>query len=152
MKTINLGESFGRTDAAPVARGDEAARVLQRIRAISWWMDRSVRIPGVGYRVGLDGLIGLIPGVGDLATTAVSVYVIHLARRHGISNRELLQMLGNVALDLGIGAVPLVGDLFDFMWKSNTKNLQILERHLQERQRRQGAFVSDKPLQSALRD
>jgi len=120
---------------AGASRGQETAKLLNRIRKITWWMDRSIQVPGTSWRIGLDGLLGLVPGVGDFSTALVSAYLIHLARKNGISNRDLLRMIGNLAVDLGVGAIPVVGDLIDFMWKSNTKNLRILEDHLLEKQR-----------------
>ncbi|QEG24945.1 DUF4112 domain-containing protein [Mariniblastus fucicola] len=102
---------------------------IPRIRTIAHWMDGAFRIPGTQRRIGLDSLVGLVPGIGDLATTAVSAFIIREAWLLGIPKRKLLKMSGNVAIDAIVGAVPLVGDLFDFAFKSNSKNVAIVEDH-----------------------
>jgi hypothetical protein len=93
------------------------------IEWLAWLMDNS--IPIGPWRVGLDGFIGLIPGVGDMATAAVSALIIARAMQSGISKSAITRMVMNVGLDTLAGAVPLFGDLFDFAFKSNTYNLQI---------------------------
>lgn len=103
---------------------------LNRIRQLSRLMDTSLRVPGTGFRIGLDPIIGLIPGAGDLISTAFSAYIIFLATRLGIPRQDLTEMIFNVALESVVGTVPLVGDLFDAYYKSNIRNLVILEKHL----------------------
>ncbi|MBW4447645.1 MAG: DUF4112 domain-containing protein [Spirirestis rafaelensis WJT71-NPBG6] len=103
---------------------------LNRIRKLSRLMDTSIGIPGTRFRFGLDPILGLVPGAGDLVSTAFSAYIIYLATRVGISNQDLRQMIFNVALETVVGTVPLVGDLFDAVYKSNIRNLAILEKHL----------------------
>ena len=103
---------------------------LNRIRQLSRLMDTSLRIPGTGFRIGLDPIIGLVPGAGDLISTAFSAYIIFLATRFGIPRQDLTEMIFNVALESVVGTVPLVGDLFDAFYKSNIRNLAILEKHL----------------------
>ena len=103
---------------------------LNRIRQLSLLMDTSLRVPGTGFRIGLDPIIGLIPGAGDLISTAFSAYIIFLATRFGIPRQDLTEMIFNVALESVVGTVPLVGDLFDAFYKSNIRNLAILEKHL----------------------
>lgn len=103
---------------------------LNRIRRLSRLMDTSLRVPGTGFRIGLDPIIGLIPGAGDLISTAFSAYIIFLATRFGIPRQDLTEMIFNVALESVVGTVPLVGDLFDAFYKSNMRNLAILEKHL----------------------
>jgi hypothetical protein len=103
---------------------------LNRIRRLSRLMDTSLRVPGTGFRIGLDPIIGLIPGAGDLISTAFSAYIIFLATRLGIPRQDLTEMIFNVALESVVGTVPLVGDLFDAFYKSNIRNLAILEKHL----------------------
>lgn len=93
------------------------------IEKIAWLMDKS--IPIGGYRVGLDPILGLIPGVGDLVTGAVSAILIVQAHRTGISRAVVLRMIANVGIDTALGAIPLVGDIFDFAWKANSKNLDL---------------------------
>jgi len=94
------------------------------IERLAWLMDNSIPIGG-GYRIGLDPIIGLIPGLGDLIGTLVSSMIILQAHRAGISRTTLLRMVANVAIDAALGAVPFVGDAFDFAFKANAKNLQL---------------------------
>ncbi|MBE9211050.1 DUF4112 domain-containing protein [Nostoc sp. LEGE 06077] len=103
---------------------------LDRIRRLSRLMDTSIRIPVFGFRIGLDPIIGLVPGAGDLISTAFSTYIIFLATRFGIPRQDLAKMIFNVGLEAVVGTVPLVGDLFDAFYKSNIRNLAILEQHL----------------------
>lgn len=103
---------------------------LNRIRKLSRLMDTAIRIPGTGFRIGLDPIIGLIPGGGDLISTAFSAYIIFLATRFGLPRRDLAKMIFNIGLEAVVGTVPLVGDLFDAYYKSNIRNLAILEQHL----------------------
>jgi hypothetical protein len=93
------------------------------IEWLAWLMDNSIRVGP--WKVGLDGFIGLIPGVGDMATAAVSALIIARAMQSGIPKSAIMRMVINVGLDSLAGAVPLFGDLFDFAFKSNTYNLQI---------------------------
>lgn len=111
---------------------DAAKRLatLNRIRKLSRLMDTSLRIPLTNFRIGIDPIIGLVPGAGDLISTAFSAYIIFLATRFGIPKQDLTKMIFNVGLETVIGTVPLVGDLFDAYYKSNIRNLAILEQHL----------------------
>jgi hypothetical protein len=109
----------------------ERLATLNRIRKLSRLMDTAIRIPGIGFRIGLDPIIGLIPGAGDLVSTAFSAYIIYLATRFSIPSKDLRKMLFNIGLEAVAGTVPLVGDLFDAYYKSNIRNLAILEQHLQ---------------------
>lgn len=93
-------------------------------------MDNAIRIPGTSYRVGLDPIVGLLPGVGDVLGLAVAAYPLIEARRLGVGKRVLLRMVGNVAVDAAVGAVPLLGDLFDAAFKANVRNLRLLEKEL----------------------
>ncbi|QEG41392.1 hypothetical protein UC8_34130 [Roseimaritima ulvae] len=90
-------------------------------------------VPGTPIRFGLDSAIGLIPGVGDLSTAAVSGWVLHQAHRAGVPKRMLARMVANIAVDLTIGAIPVAGDLFDVYWKSNQRNAKMLEQHLSDK-------------------
>jgi hypothetical protein len=93
-------------------------------------MDEVVRVPGTSFRIGLDGLLGLIPGVGDLTGGLLSTWFLVAAARLGAPPSVLARMGLNIGLDALTGAVPLLGDLFDFAWKANRKNLALLEHHL----------------------
>lgn len=103
---------------------------IEYLRRITWWMDQGLRVPGTRFRFGLDPIIGLVPGLGDAAGALLGSAILLEALRSRVAHYTLLRMTGNVALDAIIGAVPLLGDLFDFGWKANTKNLALLERHL----------------------
>jgi hypothetical protein len=104
---------------------------IEHLRRITWWMDQGLRVPGTSIRFGLDPIIGLIPGLGDAAGALLGGAILLEAARSRVAHYTLLRMSGNIALDALIGAVPLLGDLFDFGWKANTRNLQLLERHLE---------------------
>lgn len=109
----------------------ERLATLNRIRRLSRLMDTAIRIPGIGIRIGLDPIIGLIPGAGDLVSTGFSAYIIYLATRFRLPAKVVRRMLFNIGLEAVVGTVPLVGDLFDALYKSNVRNLALLEQHLQ---------------------
>jgi hypothetical protein len=104
-------------------------RHVERLRAITRVMDEAVRIPGTRFRFGLDGLAGLIPGVGDALTAAVSGYALIAAARTGAPASVITRMAGNILLDSLVGAVPVLGDVFDFAFKANRRNLRLLEQY-----------------------
>jgi hypothetical protein len=91
-------------------------------------MDQSIVLP-TGYRIGLDPLIGLVPGVGDAISALISCYLVYECARLGIKKRILLLMLGNIGLDTLVGSFPVLGDIFDAAWKSNMRNLRLLDQH-----------------------
>jgi hypothetical protein len=102
---------------------DEAA--IQRMRFVARVLDDSIRIPGIGVRVGLDPLLGIVPGGGDVVAGALSLYVVVESARLGVSWTTLVRMLANVAVDAAAGFVPIVGDVFDVFWKANRKNFEL---------------------------
>jgi len=109
---------------------------LNRLRSIARLLDARFGIPGTGLRLGLDSILGLLPGLGDAATAAVSIYILMEARRMGVGTPTLLRMGWNVAVDLGLGTIPVLGDVFDIFWKSNLRNIELLEADLVRQQRR----------------
>lgn len=115
-------------------------RELDRIRRISWWSDAALRVPGTRFRVGYDALLGLLPGVGDIAGAGLSLYLIATAARLKIGKRALARMTLNAGVEAIIGMIPLVGDLFDAIFKANLRNTRILENALRQRN---GASLSD---------
>lgn len=127
----------------------EAARIRARLQRLSWLMDNSLRLP-TGHRVGVDGLIGLIPGIGDLFGASVSGYLILEARRLGVPRRALARMVLNVVTETVIGAIPLIGDLFDLGFKANARNYRLVERYLDSPPRRNYASGNGAPVQSGL--
>jgi uncharacterized protein DUF4112 len=109
------------------------AQRLTRLDALSKLLDTAFIIPGTNIRFGLDALIGLVPGIGDLITTATSLYLVHEARQLGAPKHLIVRMIGNIALDGIVGAVPLFGDAFDVMFRSNRRNMALLRKHLERR-------------------
>lgn len=114
------------TAAQERASQDSAAGELRRL---AWLLDDAIRLPG-GFRVGLDGIVGLIPGIGDALGLVASGYIIFRARRFGVPGAVLARMSGNVVLEFLIGTVPVLGDLFDFAFKANRRNLALMEQYL----------------------
>ena len=114
-------------NSAPVGTNND--RELRRARALARLLDSAVGVPGTPIRIGLDAVLGVIPGAGDFAGAALSGYIILTAARRGVPREVLWRMLANVAIDTGIGTIPLLGDLFDVAWRSNMRNVDLLERH-----------------------
>ena len=104
--------------------------VIQRLRKLTRLMDNAIAIPGTKFRFGLDPILGLLPGAGDLIGTALSAYIVIEALRLGLPRETLGKMVGNILLESVVGTVPVVGDWFDFAWKANVKNLELIETHL----------------------
>ena len=123
---------------------ERAGSSLARVSVLADLLDNAIRIPGTQIRIGLDPLIGLVPGIGDLAGAALSIYIILEGARAGVPRTVLVRMLGNIGIDSLVGAVPALGDLFDFGWKANAKNAQLLRAHLeapQQTSRASGMFI-----------
>ncbi|KPQ23334.1 MAG: protein of unknown function containing DUF4112 domain [Porphyrobacter sp. HL-46] len=110
--------------------GTDAASVRARIEMMEHLLERSFVIPGVNMPVGLDALIGLVPVVGDMVTAAMGAYIVWEARNLGLPKWKLARMGLNLVFDTAIGAIPVVGDAADFVFRSNTRNLRIIRRHL----------------------
>ena len=113
-----------RNDGDREARG---RRELDRLRAIARLFDQAFPIPGTKWRFGIDALFGLVPGLGDIVGALVAVYALHVARTLRAPGAVQLHMLGNIAVDALVGTVPLIGDLFDFVFKAQTRNLVLLD-------------------------
>jgi len=116
-------------DATPVVNTHEPAQV-GHLRALSRLLDNAFVIPGTGYRFGLDALIGLVPGLGDAVSAVFSSYIVLQASRLGAPKAVVSRMIANIAIDTVVGWVPILGDLFDVAWKSNVKNMALLEEHV----------------------
>lgn len=110
----------------------DRTRRLRRVARLARFMDTAIRIPGTGIRFGGDSLIGLVPGIGDAAGGLVSLYIVNEARRLGMPNHKLVKMLGNIGADFAVGSVPLLGDVFDVMFKANRRNLDMILDHFDE--------------------
>ena len=108
------------------------SRDVERVRALAKMLDAAVRIPGTNIRFGIDSIMGLVPGLGDLGGAALSGYIVLAAARQGVPVPVLTRMLLNLGVDTLVGTVPLVGDLFDVGYKANLRNAALLERHVGE--------------------
>lgn len=108
---------------------------LDALRKVAELLDSAFVVPGTSYRVGLDPIVGLIPGIGDLVSPLFTIAILWQARDLDLPRVVQLRMIFNVAIDALLGAVPLIGDLFDFAWKANLRNLALLERHATEERR-----------------
>lgn len=93
---------------------------------LSRYLDGLFRVPGTGWRFGLDALIGLIPNVGDTLTFLPSLYILFAGVRYGVPKITLLRMAFNLGLDYAVGSVPFIGDAFDFVWKANQQNMDLI--------------------------
>lgn len=105
----------------------DAERRLNRLRRVAWLLDRS--IPIGKWRIGLDPIIGLVPGAGDWIGAVLSLYVLYEGARLGVPGHVVTRMAGNILVETIVGAVPVLGDLFDFAWQANIRNLTLIERH-----------------------
>ena len=118
-----------RTDALNVdVRNSNAATA--EVELLAWLLDNSIPIPGTGQRIGVDALIGLIPGAGDLVSGGLGLLVVVRAAQRGLPTIVLARMLLNVALDFGIGVIPIIGDVFDMWFKSNARNVGLMRRYV----------------------
>src|ERR687893_2699734 len=113
------------------AAGPTRADSVARLEALSRLLDSAFLIPGTNQRVGIDALLGLVPGVGDLVSTALASYIIWEARQLGLPRWKIARMIGNVAADTAIGAIPFAGDVFDVFFRANRRNMKILRDHLE---------------------
>jgi hypothetical protein len=121
-------QSYARPVPPPVRDVPE----LKWLDQVTGVMDTAFRVPGTNFRFGLDPILGLIPGVGDAVSLGISGVLLLVMARHGVSRKVLLMMAGNILLDSTVGAIPILGDLFDAGYKSNRRNLELLRRHYHE--------------------
>lgn len=117
-----------RLERRSTSREIQPIEIEESLDRLGWALDDLFRIPVLGWRIGLDALVGLIPGVGDTATTVASLYVLGSAVRYRVPKITLLRMGMNLGIDYALGSLPLVGDLFDAWWKSNQKNVELLRQ------------------------
>lgn len=135
--------SHQRTVDTAAVRAAELERVVPpheaakaRVEWLADFLDTKYRIPGLGYRFGWDSILGLIPGIGDAVAGLMSVYLIWEARRAGAGPGLVLRMVYNMLADTILGAVPILGDLFDFAFKANLRNAELLKEHYSKIERR----------------
>lgn len=121
------GESKGR-----IMNVNDRDRLRKRLENLAMLMDNSIPLPGLKTRVGIDPLIGLLPWFGDAIGALISSYIIAAAARLGAPKAVLIKMAFNVTMDAFIGAIPGIGDLFDFAWKANSRNVRLLEHYVEQ--------------------
>jgi hypothetical protein len=121
--------------AEPQPVGEYIPRELAQVRALARVLDSAVEVPGTKFRIGLDAVIGLIPGIGDLISMLVGGYILTTAARLGVPRAVLGRMLVNLGTDAVVGSVPVIGDVLDAAWRANSKNVRLLEQALAEPKR-----------------
>ncbi|MEZ5689940.1 MAG: DUF4112 domain-containing protein [Caenibius sp.] len=110
--------------------GKDAASVRQRVEMLEKVLERAIHLPGINRKVGLDAIVGLVPVAGDILTAIMGAYMVWEARNLGLSRWKMWRMAGNVLFDTALGAIPLAGDVADFFFRSNSRNLRIIRKHL----------------------
>lgn len=108
-------------------------RTQNDIDKLARLLDSQFRVPGTQFRFGLDSIIGLIPGIGDALTGGLGLYIVNRARQEGAPGFMIVRMLSNLLIDTILGAIPVIGDLFDFGFKANAKNARMLQKHLDKK-------------------
>lgn len=111
---------------------DDIESVRRRIARLAWLLDNSIPLPGTRFRIGLDAIVGLIPGLGDLVGVLLSSYIVREAARIGTPPSVLTRMAFNVAVEGVVGLIPFLGDIFDAAWKANQRNLALLDAHFKD--------------------
>ena len=124
------GHNFDDVAAALRLDTNDPEKIRQRVELIELVLERSLTVPGTRVTVGLDSIIGLVPVIGDVITAVMGAYILWEARNLGLPKWKLARMAGNILFDTAIGAIPVAGDAFDFFYKSNSRNLRIITRHL----------------------
>jgi hypothetical protein len=130
--------------------GQPQQRGLRHLGRLAKLMDAQFSIPGTDIRFGLDGIIGLIPGAGDLSTFAVSGYMLWIMANNGASGYVLARMTVNILIDALIGAIPLIGDIFDIAFKANMRNLRLMQQYYEEGRHRGGVWKVIIPVLAVL--
>jgi hypothetical protein len=125
--------AMARVTRLPRAGPRDRSRALAEVEAIAWLLDNSIPVPGTGgRRFGLDAIIGFVPVVGDLVSGGIGLFVVWRASRFGLPRVVVARMLANAAIDMAVGAIPVVGDAFDLWFKANTRNLALMRSHLEQ--------------------
>jgi len=113
-------------------RGRHVSDAIREVETLAWLLDNSIPVPGTGgRRIGVDGLIGLVPVVGDLASAGMGLFVVWRGSRLGLPRVVVVRMLLNSAIDFAVGAIPVIGDAFDLWFKANTRNLRLMHRYVE---------------------
>lgn len=103
---------------------------MKKLDKLAWWLDSSIRIPGTSWRVGLDGIIGLVPGIGDVSAGAISSYILMKAVKMKVPITVIIRMTFNILLESAVGTIPVIGDWFDFAYKANKRNVNLMQDYL----------------------
>jgi hypothetical protein len=130
MKSIEVSAARPQPMRADLPIGNDPHSIRRRIEAMERVLEHGFTVPGTNYQFGLDAIVGLIPVIGDFIGAVLGSYLIWEAKNLGLPKWKLWRMAGNVAFDTGIGFVPVVGDAMDFLFRSNSRNLKIVKRHL----------------------
>jgi hypothetical protein len=133
-------DQFDRLARQMPGMGRDPASVRARVEAMEAMLEGLITLPGTRRKVGLDSIIGLVPVLGDLVTAAMGAWIIWEARNLGMSKWQLARMTANLGFDTALGAIPFAGDLFDFVFRSNSRNLRIIRKHL-DRHHPAGAMI-----------
>jgi len=129
MQGPRFDDAMARLQAMP-GMGNDPRAIRQRIELMEQLLENVTVVPGTRFRIGLDSIIGLVPVIGDLITAAMGAWIVWEARNLGMSKWQLARMSANVGIDTALGAIPLVGDAFDLAFRSNSRNLRIIRKHL----------------------
>ncbi|MEZ5480097.1 MAG: DUF4112 domain-containing protein [Thiolinea sp.] len=105
---------------------------MEKLGKLAWLLDSSIRIPGTSWRIGLDGLIGLVPGIGDVTAGALSSYILFKAIRMGVGTAVIARMVLNIMLESIVGVIPVLGDIFDFAFRANQRNVRLMQDYLDD--------------------
>jgi hypothetical protein len=124
-------KAFGGDLGGPPLSDGERMRRLSRLQTVAMIMDTAIAIPGTNIRFGADSLLGLVPGIGDFAGALVGLAIVNEARRLGVPGHKMAKMIANIGVDTLVGAVPLLGDVFDVYFKSHRRNVQLILDHFE---------------------
>jgi hypothetical protein len=142
IKGIQFNQLFGAKARNQRSRDAKDRRaILTQVNRLAWLLDNSIPVPFLNYRIGVDAVVGLIPGIGDMAGLLVSSYIVTQAVRLGVPRVTLMRMVGNIALEAIVGMVPLVGDFFDATFKANARNVKLLNEAMAKAE--QGRAISE---------
>lgn len=118
----------------------ELYRRLERLHRLAWWLNSAAKLPGIRTRIGLDTLLGLVPGGGDLVAAGLSLYIVWEGHRLGVDRATVLKMLVNVGVECAVGIVPVLGDIFDTVFKADLRNIALMEQAIQRRAPRRTTY------------
>ncbi len=148
MPTIDPAAFDRMAQSMGMNRRDPAA-IRRRLEWLEMLLERAITVPGTRMGVGLDSVLGMVPVMGDVVSACMGAYLVWEGRNLGMSRWQLARMAGRIGVDTAIGAVPFVGDAFDFVYRSNTKNLRAIKRHL-DRHHPAGATLDATPTRPLL--